>query len=168
MGVTVQNVRIQLKRDNDYNYASHPDFLPLKGEVCLVDTASDGLKVKVGDGTHLFTELDWYYPQDHYGDTSLKLGYYYNGQFYEDYAHTQLIQPNSDNLYIDLAANAVYYYFQDHYIAIAQGGPSVKLYESMGQNTDGAMTQKATTDELNQRVKVLNVNSSLEQLVISY
>ena len=46
MGVTVQNVRIQLKRDNDYNYASHPDFLPLKGEVCLVDTASDGLKVK--------------------------------------------------------------------------------------------------------------------------
>ena len=33
------------------------------------------------------------------------------------------------------------------------GGSNVTLYETTGQNTDGAMTQKATTDELNKRVE---------------
>ena len=33
------------------------------------------------------------------------------------------------------------------------GGSSITLYETTGQNTDGAMTQKATTDELNKKVE---------------
>jgi len=56
------NARIKLRRDNDYNYASN--FVPLFGEVCLVDTAKEGLKVKVGDGITPFGSLDWYYPVD--------------------------------------------------------------------------------------------------------
>ena len=41
---------IRLRRDNDYNYAKIKDtFIPASGEVCLVDTAKQGLCAVVGD-----------------------------------------------------------------------------------------------------------------------
>jgi hypothetical protein len=43
----------------------------------------------------------------------------------------------------------------------------MKLYDSLGSNTDGTMTQKAITDELNEKVEV-EINKDEELLVFSY
>lgn len=40
----------------------------------------------------------------------LKQGYYYDGQFYEDAAHTTLITGNTKNLYVDKETNLLYAY----------------------------------------------------------
>lgn len=42
---------LKLRRDYDYNYEKVRDnFIPNKGEVCLVDTEKQGLCVVVGNG----------------------------------------------------------------------------------------------------------------------
>jgi hypothetical protein len=52
------NVVIRLRRDNDYNYKKIKDtFIPENGEICLVDTARDGLRAVCGDGKTTFGEL---------------------------------------------------------------------------------------------------------------
>jgi hypothetical protein len=49
------NAVLQLRRDNDYNYAKIAEsFIPAKGEICLVDTARSGLRVVCGDGATPF------------------------------------------------------------------------------------------------------------------
>lgn len=45
-------------RDNDFNY--QPDFIPGAGQICLVDTARSGLKIKIGDGTTKWSELAYF------------------------------------------------------------------------------------------------------------
>jgi hypothetical protein len=56
----ILNAIVQLRRDNDYNYEKIKDsFIPLKGEVVLVDTARNGLRVKVGDGKTSFNQLSF-------------------------------------------------------------------------------------------------------------
>jgi hypothetical protein len=49
---------IQLRRDNDYNFEPIKNtFIPANGEVVLVDTASNGLRAKVGDGHSTYAQL---------------------------------------------------------------------------------------------------------------
>ena len=51
---------IQLRRDTEENYDIIKDsFIPRKGEVVLVDTASKGLRSKVGDGVTTYANLDF-------------------------------------------------------------------------------------------------------------
>ena len=71
------NSVIRLRRDNDYNYAKIKDkFVPQKGEICLVDTARDGLRAVCGDGVSTFGQLDFM------GDV-IKKGYYKDNAFYK-------------------------------------------------------------------------------------
>ena len=57
---SVFNGIIRLRRDNDFNYDKIKDtFIPANGEVCLVDTARQGLRAKVGDGVTVFSELEY-------------------------------------------------------------------------------------------------------------
>ena len=52
------NAVLRLRRDNDYNYAKIKDtFIPANGEICLVDTAREGLRAVCGDGVHTFGQL---------------------------------------------------------------------------------------------------------------
>ena len=52
---TVNNSVVALRRDNDYNYKKIENtFIPVNGEVCLVDVAGYGLRTKVGDGISTF------------------------------------------------------------------------------------------------------------------
>ena len=52
------NAVIRLRRDNDYNFESIKDtFVPANGEVILVDTATTGLRAKVGDGYSTYAQL---------------------------------------------------------------------------------------------------------------
>jgi hypothetical protein len=49
------NAILRLRRDNDYNYAKIKDtFIPADGEICLVDTARNGLRAVCGDGVSTF------------------------------------------------------------------------------------------------------------------
>mgnify|MGYP003291382707 CR=1 FL=1 len=50
-------------------------------------------------------------------------------------------------------------------IAKASSGGSATLYPTTGQNTDGAMTQKATTDALNTKANSSDVNVALQNKV---
>jgi hypothetical protein len=54
------NAILRLRRDNYYNYEKIKDsFVPANGEICLVDTARDGLRAVCGDGVHSFGELNF-------------------------------------------------------------------------------------------------------------
>lgn len=161
---------IQLRRDNDFNYEKIKDtFIPANGEICLVDTARDGLRAVCGDGVHTFGELDFI------GELLVR-GYYYNGNFYADSLHTQPIEGSIIKIYIDLNKSGLYYFDGVNYQSVRAEGsiptassitPGImKLYDSIGDNTDGTMTQKAITDELDDKVEV-SLNLEEETLIFS-
>lgn len=162
------NAIIRLRRDNDYNYDKIKDrFIPADGEICLVDTARDGLRAVCGDGKTPFGQLKYI------GEIVIQ-GYFADGAFYTDSAYTTLISPSPIHIYISIDTHTVYYFDGKEYHSIGAGGnvqiatdltPGVmKLYNTIGSNTDGTMTQKAITDELDDKVEV-TVNSD-EELII--
>lgn len=150
-----------LRRDNDYNYRKIEDsFIPLKGEVCLVDTARNGLRAKIGDGRTSFKNLR--FTDEDIAHNVIVKGYLYDNQFYSDIALTILIEPSVNKIYINAANGTLYVYSGKQYEAITQTIAAatattagvLKLYDSLGENTDGTMTQKAITDELNDKVEI--------------
>lgn len=159
---------IRLRRDNDYNYEKIKDtFIPAKGEVCLVDTALRGLRAKVGDGVTKFGELEYadayiYSKIESVTESVVIRGYLKDGEFYSDSMHTQKIVPNVANIYINVSENNIYFYNGVKYekvegqvsSATATSAGIMKLYNEKGQNIDGTMTQKAITDELNEKIEV--------------
>lgn len=154
------NSTILLRRDNDYNYNLTKDtFIPGKGELCFVDVASQGLKLKVGDGVSTWAELDYY---GFMTDDIILQGYLYNDNFYKDTAHTEVYARAINRVYIERSLSKIYYFDGNHYVA-AEGEIPVatdhtagimKLYSTTGTNTDGTMTQKAITDCLDNKVEV--------------
>lgn len=164
---------IRLRRDNDYNYERIKDtFVPASGEVILVDTSNDGLRAKVGDGVSTYAQLQ-------YADTDIRdaviHGYLYNGDFYKDSTHSSLINPQINKIFINDETTKLYFYDGTQYELIQRTFSTatniepglVKLYATTGQNTDGTMTQKAITDELDLRFKT-SVEPEEELLVFSF
>jgi len=80
-----------------------------------------------------------------------------------------------NKIYIDDAVRKIYFYDGSEYKNIQTTFTTatdiepglVKLYGTMGQNTDGTMTQKAITDELNVRYKA-SIDSDDELLIFSF
>ena len=98
------NTILQLRRDNDYNYAKIADkFIPAKGEICLVDTARSGLRAVCGDGKTPFAQLE-------YTDSVYIQGYFKDNIFYQDELFTLPIAANTKLLYVDLLTNSLYFY----------------------------------------------------------
>lgn len=155
---------IALRRDNDYNYKKIENtFIPLNGEVCLVDVAGYGLKAKVGNGISTFAQLPYTDDVLWQNINSLIIkGYFYNGEFYKDNAHTELLAKNTGCIYIDALNSKVYVYNGIEYSSLSGGISNatankagiVKLYDNLGQNVDGTMTQKAITNELNEKLEM--------------
>lgn len=152
MAKTIKTV-IKLRRDSLSNYASVGTHVPLVGEVCLVDTLSRGLRMKIGDGVNTFLNLPWV-DED---NPSIILGYLNNGHFYKDLQHTQEISDFFTNIiYIDIPSSVIYYYdgesLQASKVNLPNASASVpgvlKLYTTHGQNEDGTMTQKAITNAI--------------------
>lgn len=151
----VFSTRIALRRNNDYNY--DPQFIPLKGEVCLVDTATQGLQLKIGDGQTNFSMLEYWNIVDE--ESPIKFGYLHDGTFYTDNTMEHVIAANENWLYVDTWTSCGYYYYGGQYRIIQTYVPPasdtvpgiLKLYGMIGQNTDGTMTQKAITDELDNK-----------------
>lgn len=163
---------IRLRRDNDYNYEAIKDkFVPANGEVVLVDTARDGLRAKVGDGYSTYAELQ--FTDADLRNTVLQ-GYYNNGVFYSDPTMQTRMLEMINKIYIDIPHRKIYYFNGTGYepavanatVANAETAGIMKLYSTTGQNTDGTMTQKSITDELNQRVKT-KVDAEKELLIFS-
>lgn len=167
------NAVIQLRRDNDYNFeAVKNTFIPANGEVVLVDTAKDGLRAKVGDGYSTYAQLN-------FTDADLRNavihGYLNNGQFYQDSNHSAMITPMINKIFIDDNQRKIYFYngtsyqnIQTTFTNASSIEPGlVKLYATTGQNTDGTMTQKAITDELDLRYKA-TIDGENELLVFSF
>ena len=171
--MSILNAVIQLRRDNDFNYEKVKNsFIPANGEVVLVDTAKDGLRAKVGNGYSTYAQLD-------YTDADLRNtvlhGYIYSNVFYRDIQHTNPMTGMINKIYIDDAQRKLYFFDGTDYITIqdtfvtasAETPGAVKLYGTTGQNTDGTMTQKAITDELDLRYKA-TIDSNNELLVFSF
>jgi hypothetical protein len=98
------NVRIRLRRDNDYNYEKIKDsFVPENGEICLVDTARSGLRAVCGDGRTPFSELDFM-------DNLFIKGYIKDGFFYTDATYTTMCKTSMNILYIDIPTSGMYYF----------------------------------------------------------
>lgn len=168
MAIKTFEVVFKLRRDNDYNYEKVKDsFIPKKGEICLVDTARQGLCVIVGDGVSTYGSLE-------YENTIFQRVYFIGEKIFKDADGVQEITPNENKIYIDANnTNDLYYYNGVEFVLIGPGSlPTasaetagiMKLYSTTGENVDGTMTQKAITDELNTKVSA-SVNLEDETIV---
>lgn len=162
------NAVLRLRRDNDYNYAKIKDtFIPANGEICLVDTARDGLRAVCGDGKTLFGELDFL-------NDFIKKGYFKEGNFYSDPSCLNELDSLTTNLYIDLKTSQLYFFNGIEFkelnknlvLASEQISGVMKLYSTTGQNEDGTMTQKAITKELSEKFE-LAIEEEEELVVFS-
>ena len=167
------NAIIQLRRDNDYNFERIKDtFIPCNGEVVLVDTARNGLRAKVGDGVSTYAQLKF---TDEDIRNAVLHGYLLEGDFYKTINKDGLLARMINKIYIDDAANKIYFYdgvqyknIQTTFTTATDIEPGlVKLYATTGQNVDGTMTQKAITDELDLRYKA-NIDGENELLIFSF
>ena len=147
------NTIIQLRRDNEFNYPT--TYVPRNGEVLLIDTPTKGLQVKVGNGTSTFTQLDYY------ASDIIVRGYYFEDKFYSDNNHENLITGSNLKIYVDISTSKLYIYNEEQYTIIntvpyasSTNAGILKLYDTTGSNTDGTMTQKSITDQLNTKISV--------------
>ena len=145
---------VALRRDNYFNYKA--DFVPQNGEICLVDTARDGLRVVCGDGKTKFESLE-------YVDNFIVKGFFVDDAFYKDKSGTVPIAGTVHKLYIDMATQQMFVFDGEKYVSA--GGKQIanatseipgimKLYDTLGQNTDGTITQRLFTDEINQKIEM--------------
>lgn len=149
------NAVLRLRRDSENNFKRTNMILQL-GELALVQTPFDGMLVKIGDGVHRFTQLNYE-----------SFGILVKGFLHDDHSRAGFVltdnetpvTPENHLLFLDLNTAFLYYWDGDEYKYI--GGQDVvlatdqvagisKLYNSVnGQNTDGSVTQKAVHDALN-------------------
>lgn len=164
------NAVFRLRRDNDYNYNKVKNtFVPEDGELILVDTARSGLRLMCGDGKTPYGALDFV-------DRNLVQGYYHEEQdsFFKDISFIEELQKNTNLFYVDLQKGTLYYFDGKNYHGISTGAelasskvPGImKLYNSTGSNTDGTMTQKAITEELDTKVE-LTLKEEEELIIFS-
>lgn len=151
--------RVRLWKDTDENFESIKDSLiPLDGEVIIVTFENGDIRYKVGNGTSTYAELPFadQYIRDQVSGIVVR-GYYFEGQFYTTVEHNIKIVPYDYKLYIDLNSDDMYYYSEEDskyhsLVNIPTASPAVagvmKLYDKIGENTDGTMTQKSITSEI--------------------
>ncbi len=151
----VINTVIKLRYDQDYNYQRVGNtFVPAKGEVCLVNTSNSGLRALVGDGQKTYNQLD-------YVDYIFFKGYFDGKVFWKEEEFVNELEKNINKIYIALNSNNdLYIYNGENYeklynlpYANSKTAGVVKLYDEIGNNTDGSMTQKAITEELEKKVE---------------
>lgn len=151
----VINTVIKLRYDQDYNYQRVGNtFIPAKGEVCLVNTNNSGLRALVGDGQKTYNQLD-------YVDYIFFRGYFDGKVFWKEEEFVNELEKNINKIYIALNSNNdLYIYNGENYeklynlpYANSKTAGVVKLYDEVGNNTDGSMTQRAITEELEKKVE---------------
>lgn len=158
----IVNAIIACRRDNDYNYAKvATTFIPKSGEICLVDTSRQGLCAIVGDGSATYESL----LAKGYANDIFAKGYFQDGIFYNvrnNPTEVNILDKNTNKIYIDLNnTHNIYYYDGESFVLIGAGeiptasadtAGVMKLYNELGNNTDGTITQAKITSELNHKV----------------
>lgn len=127
-------------------------------------------KLKIGNGTTPWNELE--YIND---SNSIVNGYYWDNNFYKDIEHSILLDKALNTLYIENNTNILYFFNGTSYISLGNGAPiatedisgTVKIYNTVGEQTDGTMTQKAISDELDDKIE-MQVNNDEEMLILGY
>jgi len=167
---TLEANQTVIRRDNESNFKN---TTPKVNEICIVDVAGQGIRVKIGDGTSIFTDLPYI---DDYVlssvDNLVIKGYFYQDKFYSDNTHSELLEAITGRIYIDSSSSRLYTYNGITYEAYKTSLPTasaeiagaVKLYDTKGQNTDGTMTQRAITEELDEKVE-MQVDEASEMLI---
>ena len=98
-----------------------------------------------------------------------------SGEVYADAQKNTPLVGMINKIYIDKDTSTVWYYNGVAYVSTAGSSVSnassatsgiMRLYNTTGQNTDGTMTQKSITDELDLRYKA-SVNTSNEELIFT-
>ena len=169
----VINTVIKLRRDNDYNYQKvRQKFVPAFGEVCFVDTARSGLRAVVGDGVTVFDNLK-------FADDIFVKAYFNkaDGKFYKSADFVEEEIGNTNRIYIDLNnPNHIYYYNGVDYVVVGAGElptasaevPGImKLYNTKGDNVDGAISQFAFTQEINKKIE-MDIDVGKETVIFGY
>ena len=169
----VINTVIKLRRDNDYNYQKvGQKFVPAFGEVCFVDTARSGLRAVVGDGVTVFDNLK-------FADDIFVKAYFNtaDGKFYKSADCVEEEIGNTNRIYIDLNnPNHIYYYNGVDYVVVGAGElptasaevPGImKLYNTKGDNVDGAISQFAFTQEINKKIE-MDIDVGKETVIFGY
>lgn len=101
-------------------------------------------------------------------------GYLYNGEFYQDEEYKIKYVPYEYKVYVDINSSTIYIWNGENYISAIANVPFasdtlpgiLKLYQTIGAKTDGAISQKIVTDELNLRFKI-STNSAEETIIFS-
>lgn len=83
-------------------------------------------------------------------------GYYYNGQFYTDSAHTQLITPETGKIYVDLDTNKSYRWGGTTYVEISQSTIH-KYVETFKVFNETATTTHDITHNLGSKDVIVNI-----------
>lgn len=148
---TELKTRIKLRKDLEANWVSANPVL-LDGEISIVNAGSKGLRIKLGNGTSKFNELQ-YLDADSTFKQSIVIGYYFEGNFYTDTIKSVKYDLYGHQLYIDYISGNIYYYTGENLEklnldlpkATSETAGIVKLYSVQGQNEDGTITQKFFT-----------------------
>lgn len=145
MAEKVLNSRIQLKHDIEANWEKAENFIPKMGEAILydVDSNHNRVRIKIGNGQTPINSLPFAVD---YNETVADISI-------QGTVLTYTKGDGSTNSY-DIPDTT---YAQ----ATAETLGLVKLYGTLGSNTDGTMTQKAITDELNKKVSLGVLNNTL-------
>ena len=143
---------IQLRRATEGNYDAVGDiFVPAHGEICLVDTVHNGLRIKCGDGFTVWNELS-------YLDDYIVKGYYYDGMFYLNAERTHAIVGMVHKLYVDKTTNAIYHYKNEGYVPVRVEGLAKAAYKNVVDILSGSEdlpTDKAVKEYIDTKIQVL-------------
>lgn len=88
-------------------------------------------------------------------------GYYFAGAFWKQKEHLDRLPNRPERIYVDVPSSGLYVYSSrnEEYVRLVPlASPSVpgvsKLYDSLGDNTDGSIAQNVITDELSRKVEM--------------
>ena len=85
-------------------------------------------------------------------------GYYYNGAFYEDSAHTTQITPATGKIYVDLSTEKAYRWSGTVYVEISQG--------SVVSTATGTIGTSATSATVNYSGTLINAYATMSGAVV--
>lgn len=147
------NAVLRLRRDNENNF-KRSNIVLQAGEAAIVYTPFQGTQVKIGDGHSTFNELKY----ENFG--LLARGFKTSNNTFLETDNETVIDPENHILFLDLNTGFLYYWdFNDNEYKYASGSlvPTatdaiegiMKLYNTInGENTDGAVTQRAVKEAI--------------------
>ena len=155
---TISNIQFKRGTKSALESKLVSDLKPLKGEPIW---EIDSNKIRIGDGINDYKDLP--YINMTADDEDLVIaGYYINNTFYTTEKAITFSPRRINKIYKDLLTNSLYYY------KLTDGfNPLLVLYQSVGYNEDGTMSQKAITNALDVKAEIYLNELDDECLVIT-